>query len=684
MTPLHKYLMILVGFPTFWLPVAPALVCAGTELSTEPSRPWPLPIEINLTSSFGEYRSRHLHAGVDIKTYGKEGVPCRAVGDGYVSRMRASPSGYGKAIYVKLSSGETVVYAHLSEFAPQLEEKLFEEQTRVGRYRVDLHFQPGLFTLTNGEIVGYTGSTGASAPHLHFEVRDEGENPVNPLSVGWKLADQSAPIFKAVAFVPLSRHSRVEGECRAKDVRLRRAVSGRYLTVDTLVVSGRLGMGAHIIDRLNGTSGRLAPYRVELTVDGVLLASITFERFTYSHTREVELAYDMAAVRGRGEHYLFLFRRSGESLWNRTFVNDGVIDTSVLPKLVGEQKDVYTAVIRTVDYAGNVSAALVPFRIAEQPSSIKPARAANAAATHHEEDVPGCFLFEGLLSVTPGLVSLSAGGEAITGHGAGDDAQTIFTVADFGPFSSQPVEMLDLVASGSASKAYVLPLQKGREITRRIIDLGIDVVAGAQSLYADTFLYVEGWRGSTVEKELGKNGLRAVAAPVRLGPLSLALRHPIQIRYRLTTAVDGREAVYRFDNKKREWTYESSQLLGDTVTVDVNSPGVYGVFIDADPPRIAKVTINNKKSYATQDLLRELVIRVYDVGSGVDDERSEVFLNGTKRIARWDGFSKKMFVSLRGVEVDGTNELSVIAFDRVGNETRVDTQLSFARADSKN
>ena len=60
---------------------------------------WPLAAPKALTSTFGEYRPGRFHAGLDIKTWGKEGYPILAVDDGYVWRVRTSPWGYGRAIY---------------------------------------------------------------------------------------------------------------------------------------------------------------------------------------------------------------------------------------------------------------------------------------------------------------------------------------------------------------------------------------------------------------------------------------------------------------------------------------------------------------------------------------------------------------------------------------------------------
>ena len=326
-----------------------------------PHRPWPLPIAINLTSSFAEYRSGHFHAGVDIKTYGREGVPAVAVGDGYVSRLRASPDGYGKAVYLTLDSGEIAVYAHLAEFAPQLEQALYEEQVRQRSYRVDIYPEPDRFRFAQGEVLAYTGSTGTGAPHLHFEFRDRDQNPLNPLSQGWIIEDKLPPAVRGVVWVPLDKGARIEGACRARDLKVKRIDGATFAVIDTVNIQGRVGIGAHIVDRLNNASGRLAPHRVELSVDGVLITSLELERFSYGHTGEVELAYDMERVRTRNRHFLFLFRRDGETLWNRWFQDGGVIDPERLPAGAENKRRVHVAIIRTTDRAGNVSVTSIPF-----------------------------------------------------------------------------------------------------------------------------------------------------------------------------------------------------------------------------------------------------------------------------------------------------------------------------------
>ena len=62
----------------------------------------PLEIEPILSGTFAELRSNHFHSGVDIKTQQREGLNVLATANGYVSRIKISHWGYGKALYLSL------------------------------------------------------------------------------------------------------------------------------------------------------------------------------------------------------------------------------------------------------------------------------------------------------------------------------------------------------------------------------------------------------------------------------------------------------------------------------------------------------------------------------------------------------------------------------------------------------
>ena len=77
---------------------------------------WPTDASETITTVFGDRRSKRFHAGIDVRTYGNIGDDLYAIESGYISRISISPTGYGKAVYLKLEDGNTVVYAHIDKY----------------------------------------------------------------------------------------------------------------------------------------------------------------------------------------------------------------------------------------------------------------------------------------------------------------------------------------------------------------------------------------------------------------------------------------------------------------------------------------------------------------------------------------------------------------------------------------
>lgn len=98
---------------------------------------WPTSASKYLSASFCEYRPGHYHSAIDIKTWNQEGYPVFAIDDGRIYRIRVSPHGYGKVIYLKLKDGRFAVYAHLQRFAPKIEQAIRKEQLKQQRYSIN-------------------------------------------------------------------------------------------------------------------------------------------------------------------------------------------------------------------------------------------------------------------------------------------------------------------------------------------------------------------------------------------------------------------------------------------------------------------------------------------------------------------------------------------------------------------
>ena len=155
---------------------------------------WPIDSPFVITGNYGELRPNHFHAGIDFSTQGQINLPVYAIEEGYVSRIRVSPYGYGKCVYITHPNGNVSVYAHLNSFSLKVATQAKENQYATQSYEIDFLLKPRLVYVRKNEIVGLSGNTGGSTgPHLHFEIRDElTEVPLNPLSF-FKINDRTAP-----------------------------------------------------------------------------------------------------------------------------------------------------------------------------------------------------------------------------------------------------------------------------------------------------------------------------------------------------------------------------------------------------------------------------------------------------------------------------------------------------------
>jgi murein DD-endopeptidase MepM/ murein hydrolase activator NlpD len=125
----------------------------------------------SVTSGFGVRRDPLIgrpafHAGIDFRA--PIGAPVRASGAGTVVKAGWN-GGYGRMVEIDHGSGLTTRYAHLS--------------------RLDVAEGDAV---SAGTVVGLAGSSGRSTgPHLHYEVRREGQatNPVRYISAGKAIED---------------------------------------------------------------------------------------------------------------------------------------------------------------------------------------------------------------------------------------------------------------------------------------------------------------------------------------------------------------------------------------------------------------------------------------------------------------------------------------------------------------
>ncbi len=168
----------------------------------------PLSIPLKLSASFGDLRPNHFHMGVDFSTGGKVGLSLFSIEQGYVSRIKITPLGYGRVIYVDHPNGVTSVYAHCSGFEKSIQKIILAYQEKNQLNEVDITFTSGEIPVTKGQLIAYSGNSGnSSGPHLHFELRDtKSEKALHPLVHGFDISDVHAPIPSKIYLYPIDQN----------------------------------------------------------------------------------------------------------------------------------------------------------------------------------------------------------------------------------------------------------------------------------------------------------------------------------------------------------------------------------------------------------------------------------------------------------------------------------------------
>ena len=93
-----------------------------------------------LAGGMGDLRSDHFHAGIDVKTQGREGLPVYATGDGYISEVRVQTSGYGNVIFITHPNGFISVYGHLKTFSEPLASYVKKKRVETQTFEIRYHY----------------------------------------------------------------------------------------------------------------------------------------------------------------------------------------------------------------------------------------------------------------------------------------------------------------------------------------------------------------------------------------------------------------------------------------------------------------------------------------------------------------------------------------------------------------
>lgn len=309
----------------------------------------PMDIPLYLSGNFGELRRNHFHTGIDVKTQGRQKIPLRSIADGYVSRIKVSPYGYGNALYIDHLDGRTSVYAHMRSFSDSISEFMMTKQYEAEEWALDYYPEPHELQVSQGDIIGLSGNSGSSSgPHLHFEIRDtESEHPLNPLLFGFELKDDRAPEVKGVRAYPLDKSSHVENSADSKSYVAEKRANGNYRIKEAIKCHGKIGLAVHAFDRMTETNNKYGVFSLEMMVNGNKHYSHAMRELDFDTFRQINCHKDHELFHSNRWRYHKCFLAENNTLE----IYEGLKDRGVLTIAEGDSLHIE---FRTDDLHGNV------------------------------------------------------------------------------------------------------------------------------------------------------------------------------------------------------------------------------------------------------------------------------------------------------------------------------------------
>ena len=330
-------------------------------INSQNSGDYPLEIPIILSGTFGELRPNHFHAGIDIKTKGTEGFKVYSIGDGYVSRIQITHGGYGKALYIKHDNGQSSVYAHLQKFSPKIEKIVKEIQYSKESYTFRTYPSKDEIRISEKELIGFSGNTGRSfGPHLHYELRDELDRPINPMAFkNYSVSDTIPPIVLGLYYKLITENSISGSNSSFNELKLKK-ISNNLFISDTLKTSGPVGFGINSFDRMNNTWNKMGLSNIKTSIDGNEIFNMDLNSFSYDEWRHINTFIDYPYYKNKKIKIqkLYIEKFNPLDMYKRS-LGDGVVK-------INETNVTYLYSVKLFDFNKNQSEILVPIQWVKQ------------------------------------------------------------------------------------------------------------------------------------------------------------------------------------------------------------------------------------------------------------------------------------------------------------------------------
>lgn len=601
--------------------------------------------QASLSGGFGDLRTNHFHAGVDIRTGGVEGYQVYAAADGYVSKIRVMRGGYGNVIYITHPNGYTTVYGHLKNFNARIEQFVRQKEYEQQIWDVDLSLSPNELLVRKGEIVAIGGNTGASGgPHLHFEIRDEAENAINPLKFGfWEIQDSQAPVVERVILKTLNAYSRVNGEFGRVSIAPIRTSNGDYTIPTIIKANGIIGLELNAYDRSQTSPFRLGVTDIEVKIDGITSYKLNLEKMPFDISKDinVHIDYDIAESNGVRIQKCYIADGNRLSIYE-TDQNDG--------KIVIIDKEIHKVSVEVKDTYGNTSTTNFSIQ-GDQPNEVFSKELAEESS------------FSGNISTTITENTLAIRAKNAKVSSAILQYEGIPTVVPLSYRRNNESVFLHDLNKGIADFIQV-------EKSSERLNIKKEILPQTRQFYSEPNLKIDFDDAlyDTLYLKTAQSGNR-----LSINTEKIPLKDFMTITWRPSgVAISPKTSVYYINDGRK---YLGGKWLGNQIQFKTKELGDFQVITDIDAPNIRPVRIDST----------ELRFTISDVLSGI--KTFNCYVNGQWVLMDYEYKSNRIWSIKLNESETFSGDLKLEVTDNVGNlavyEVNIDEYISTQRATKK-
>lgn len=571
---------------------------------------WPSSSGNYLSSTFGETRSAHFHAGLDIKTWGREGYRVFAAQDGKLYRLLVTERGYGNAVYLKHPDGRFTVYAHLQRFNQKFQSIADSIRLQDYSFEMDAFVDTLSLDVKQGEVIGYTGSTGIGPPHLHFEIRDSLDIPINALTTNLSVKDNIPPVFSSLIVEPLTKDSRVNGKPVSEFIRANTTTDTYHF--GEIKLTGKAGLAVNVYDQADDVYNAYAVYSLTLIQnDGDTLFHQQLNRFNYDESNEMFL--DRIAPFGSS-------RRGHQRLYKKDGSNNPFYLTAKKGAEIKIPDTSRTYTIIASDYFGNTSKAKVTFVRDTDVKASQPTVNPNTGQWYWTENW-----------ASPDLTN------------------TLDLTLDSLGFAWNEFQQLIYTDSTKYLNIARITPEKPQKITTP--DRQLTLRFGRQAFF-DTLSIATYYLADSNKVKIS------------VQPEMLPTKSDFGLEFFLGDFYKpgNNYRLFQVASSDGELNYVQSELMGRTIHARPSSLGEFTIEADNYPPEIS-----NFRVYKTDYGVWLASVRVTDDLTGIESSSAQFFVNNRQGIAEYDYEEELLIYYLPDFVPQSTNTAVVKVKDKAGN-----------------